>query len=297
MPGCSSTDLVQTLLALRDGRISAAHAQAIARAVGGAGLDRAGQLRGQARGLERAGELSAHQLSRELDRLLTALREADTDARADGQRAERRVTRARDAVLVTGPAETQQAIWQAVSALGERLRADHPDGDGAHGPRTADQARDDALLGALTGDPDIDALPVTVAVTMSSDTLLALTADPGTLTGPGAGAGGELLAPALARRLAARATRASRRTWETRGGARLDAPAAVHVHVHVPDHARDPGGAVSAAYAEALAATQPRHCAWPPKVLREDPGARGCARDRRVASRDPPAGVWGAGDC
>jgi len=151
-------------------------------------VDRAGQLRGQlrgqARGLELAGELSASQLSRELDRLVTALREADTDAGADGQRAERRVTRARDTVLVTGPAETQQAIWQAVSALGERLRADHPDGDGAPGPRTVDQARDDALLGALTDDPDIDALPVTVAVTMSSDTLLALTADPGTLTAP-----------------------------------------------------------------------------------------------------------------
>jgi len=100
-------------------------------------VDRAGQLRGQARGFELAGELSAYQLSRELDRLVTALREADTDARADGQRAERRVTRARDALLVTGPAETQQGIWQAVSALGERLRAERRGGraaDGGPGP-------------------------------------------------------------------------------------------------------------------------------------------------------------------
>ena len=130
------TELRDTLEALRDGLISAPHAQVIARAVAHAGLDRAGDLRVQEHGLAHADERSAHQLARELDRLVASLTEADTEARAEQEHAERRVTRGRGALLLAGPAETQQAIWQAVCALGDRLRTDQPEVE-----RTADQSR------------------------------------------------------------------------------------------------------------------------------------------------------------
>ncbi|MGI8881462.1 MAG: DUF222 domain-containing protein, partial [Jatrophihabitans sp.] len=195
-----TTTLTATLDALREGSISARHADQLASAVAGLDVDVARSV--EHRVLERGGEQTLSQFRKSVTRAVLHLDPAGEDGKHNDALAERRVVctpepHGMSTVWAYLPTDGAASLMTAVDALA----AETVFGKGGD-PRTADQRRADALITmaeTILGDPCLTrrhgARP-TVQLSVAASTLLGLDEQPGELAGYGP------IPAAMARRIA-----------------------------------------------------------------------------------------------